>query len=152
MNYHASSLYEELLRVPPLFHNPAIEPREIEANVGLVDLVPTILDLMRLSTPGNLMGQSLVPFLRGQEAELTRPMAADSGRRMQSIILDGEIKVIVHLQRHTEEVYDLQADPGETNNLVDDPIWVEQLQTLRSFFDTHTLQRPGGYTPPPRRF
>ena len=152
LNYHASSLYEELLRVPLLFHHPAIEPREVDANVGLVDLGPTVLDLMGLPTPGNFMGQSLVPFLRGQEASLTRPMAADSGRRMQSIILDGEIKVIVDLQRHTEEVYDLQADPGETNNLADDPSSDERLQTLRYFFDTHTLQRPGGYTPPPRRF
>ena len=152
LNYHASSLYDELLRVPLLFHSPALEPRKIDANVSLVDLGPTVLDLMGLPTPGTFMGQSLVPFFRGQEVSLTRPIAADSGRRMQSIILDGEIKVIVDLQCQTEEVYDLQADPGETNNLVDDPRSDEQLQALRSFFDTHTLQRPGGYTPPPRRF
>lgn len=154
MKYHARSLYDELLRVPLLFHHPAIEPRKIDENVGLIDVGATILDLMGQPTPGHFMGQSLVPFLRGQEASLSRPIAADSGRRMQSVIFDDGIKVIVDLRRGTQEVYDLHADPAETRNLVDEsgPRSEERLDGLWLFFDAHTLQRPGGYTPPPRRF
>jgi len=153
-SYHALSLYDELLRVPLLFHHPAIEPRRVDEDVGLVDLGATILDLMGVSTPGHFMGQSLVSFLRGQSAGLDRPIAVDSGRRMQSIIFDDGTKAIVDLQRRTEEVYDLDADPGETRNLLDEPgsRAGEYLDRLQLFFQVHTLQRPGGYTPPPRRF
>jgi arylsulfatase A-like enzyme len=154
MSYHARSLYDELLRVPLLFHHHALEPRRVEEDVGLVDLGATVLDLMGVPTPGHLMGQSLVAFLRGQEAHLDRPIAADSGRRMQSIIFDDGTKAIIDLQRRTEEVYDLDADPGETRNLLDEPgsHADEYLDRLLLFFHVHTLQRPGGYTPPPRRF
>jgi hypothetical protein len=154
MSYHARSLYDELLRVPLLFHHHAIEPRRVDENVGLIDLGATILDLMGVPTPGHFMGQSLVPFLRGQDVELDRPIAADSGRRMQSILFDDGTKAIVDLQRHTQEVYDLGTDPGETRNLVDEPDSDadQYLHSLYLFFDAHVLQRPGGYTPPPRRF
>jgi hypothetical protein len=154
MTYHARSLYDELLRVPLLFHHHALRPRRVDENVGLIDLGATILDLMGVPTPGHFMGQSLVPFLRGQDVKLDRPIAADSGRRMQSILFDDGIKAIVDLQRLTQEVYDLGADPGETRNLVDAPDSHadEYLARLQLFFEAHTLQRPGGYTPPPRRF
>lgn len=153
-NYHARSLYDELLRVPLMFRHPVLEPRSIDADVGLIDLGATILDLMGVATPGQFMGQSLVAFLRGEEIELERPMAADSGRRMQALIFEQRIKVIVDLQRRTQEIYDLRADPGEQHNLVDEPSFpAEQyLQGLELFFEAHTLKRPGGYTPPARRF
>ena len=154
MTCHARSLYDELLRVPLLFHHHALRPRRIDENVGLIDLGATIFDLMGVPTPGHFMGQSLVPFLRGQDVKLDRPIAADSGWRMQSILFEDGTKAIVDLQRQTQEVYDLGTDPGETHNLVDDPDSHadEYLDRLHLFFEAHTLQRPGGYTPPARRF
>src|SRR5262249_20606833 len=64
--YHGLTLYEELVRVPIVVRVPGDTRRTVDAPVSLIDVGPTILDLFRQRTPGAFMGQSLVPFLRGE--------------------------------------------------------------------------------------
>lgn len=66
-NSHGHSVYDDLLRVPFLFHNPArIKPRIIDGfQVGHVDLAPTILDFVGAPRPEVYQGESLVPILEG---------------------------------------------------------------------------------------
>lgn len=145
---HGKTLYEELLHVPLLARGPLLAPRVVEERVGLVDLGPTILDLFGLETPATFLGQSLVPLLGGGAPELTRPLVAE-GRLRRALTLPDGLKVIEDLRRKVVEVYDLSADPGETQNLFDaaparaDPA----LAALRAFFVAHT-RRGGGYEPP----
>ncbi len=150
--YHAVTVYEELVRVPLFIRVPGVAHRRVDEPVTLMDLGPTILDLFGLPTPGTFLAQSLVPFLRGQNPHLQRPIAVDAGRRMQALYWDGR-KTIVDLTRNTQEVYDLDSDPGETRNLVDVDSGRagRDLRTLRAFFDAHKLRRPG-YEAPWRQF
>jgi hypothetical protein len=145
---HAKTLYEELLHVPLLARSPLFPPRVIGERVGLVDLGPTLLDLFGVDTPATWNGQSLVPFLAGGKADLTRPLIAEGRLRRALTEADG-LKVIEDTQRKVVEVYDLAADPRETRNLFDvapsrsDP----ELAELRAFFAVHAW-REGGYDPP----
>ena len=147
--YHATSLYDEVLRVPLLVHVPEIAARRIDQPVSLIDLAPTILDLFGLPTPGELMGQSLVPFLRGEHPTLTRPILADSSRLMRALVFPDGFKIIHDRRRGTAELYDLNRDPGEAHDLLDESGAAGQarLQTLRAFFRAHTLARPGYRVP-----
>lgn len=151
--YHAVTLYEELVRVPLFVKAPGLKRRVIDEPVTLVDLAPTILDAYGLPTPGIFLGQSLVPLLRGQDVHLTRPIAAEGGRRIEALYFDDGRKAIVDLKKNTREVYDLSKDPGETQNLVG----IERsraeyyLGVERAFFNAHRYPKPG-YEPPWRKF
>ncbi len=153
MNFHARSVYEELLRVPLFVQLPDAKPRDIATPVGLIDLGPTVLDLFGVATPGDFMGESLVPLLAGEPAKLTRPLAADSGRRLQALVFPDGVKAIRDLTHQTTEVYDLGRDPGELENLMDHsdfPAW-RYAAALDEFFEVHTLRRRG-WKPPWRKF
>ena len=66
---HGTLLYESMVRVPLIFYHPgAIEPRRIRQRVRLLDVMPTLLAYIGAAAPGNMVGQPLVPLLRGDPA------------------------------------------------------------------------------------
>jgi hypothetical protein len=150
--FHGFGNYEELVRVPLLIRVPGVSPRSVTAPVSLIDVRPTLLDLIGANTPGTDMGQSLVPFLRGQDPELARPIVMDAGRRIQAMVFRNGMKVIRDIPGQSVELYDLLADPGEQRNLADDARELSRyLGTMNAFFAAHELRRPG-YEIPWRRF
>lgn len=136
--HHGGSLYEVLLRVPLLIHVPGVEPRRVETPVASLDIAPTLLDLIGAPTPGEYMGQSLVPFLRGEDARLTRPIAADQVSVKAMVFR--RYKVIDNRRRSTVEIFDLQRDPDELDNLYGEVPErdAELVGALRNFFAVHT--------------
>ena len=89
-------LYDEVLRVPLIVRLPGGEHggRRVSTAVQLVDLLPTVLELVGLEVPAHLHGRSLVPALRG-EALADVPILAHGGIAEQStLIFEGE-KLIV---------------------------------------------------------
>ncbi len=65
---HGQSVYQELTHTLLMMWNPALLPkaRRINEPVQLIDVMPTVLDLMGLKIPPLAEGQSLVPLARGQ--------------------------------------------------------------------------------------
>jgi arylsulfatase A-like enzyme len=153
MSFHAKAIYEEFLRVPLLVDLPGVEARTVSTPVTLLDIGPTILDIFDLPVPPTFMGESLVPLIVGESRELSRPIAAESGRRMQALYLKDGKKVILDVPRHSVEVYDLNLDPGELRNLADTgrADVHAAIETTRLFFDVQRLKLPG-WSPPYRRF
>ncbi len=64
---HGQSVYEELTHTALLMWNPSLfpHPRRISEPVQLIDVMPTILDLLSLKIPAVVEGQSLMPLVRG---------------------------------------------------------------------------------------
>ena len=133
--YHGDTLYEEALAVPLWILAAGVEPRRVQQVISLVDVAPTVLDLFGVATPGTFMGQSLVPFMRGETPKLHRPIVADS-RQKRAMLADDGWKVIRDLQLGTVEVYDLSADPHELVNLADEAP-PHLLQRMDAFFAAH---------------
>jgi arylsulfatase A-like enzyme len=110
---HGTSLHEVLLRVPLLIKFPCPGPNcrseKISAPVQLVDVMPTILDVLGLKTQAQLAGDSLIRPL-GQ-----RVLFAEKGE--QIALRTQGYKLIYNLEDSTSELYALATDPGERTNL-----------------------------------
>ncbi len=121
---HGVFCYEEALRVPLIFRLPRLFAggRALAAPVGLIDVLPTVLDLCRLPLPAGVQGRSLAPLLRsGKPDGAPPPLYFESLYGMEEMgwaplsgLLSGSWKYI-SLPR--PELYDLAADPQERNNL-----------------------------------
>jgi choline-sulfatase len=120
---HGIFLYEETLRVPLIFHNRKIFPRSqvIENQVRLVDVAPTILEIIGLRDEAvGMQGQSLATSLRGKIrndldglVETFYPRENFGWSELVGLI-SGDWKFI---QAPRPELYDLKNDPGERKNM-----------------------------------
>lgn len=147
--FHATAVYEEMVRIPLMIRVPHVPPRVIDEPVSLIDVGPTILDLFGLPTPGTFMGQSLAPLLAGRDVHHDRPIIVDSSRLMRAIYAHDGFKLIQDRRKGTLELYDLLRDPGERRNVyAEHPERVAQLKaSLQGFFVAHELRRSGYETP-----
>ncbi|MCK6515477.1 sulfatase [Myxococcota bacterium] len=117
---HGHTLYDELLRVPLIVKSPGLPPGRIDAPVSLLDITPTVLELVGLKADG-ADGRSLVSAAKGDATALAllegraqafgRPLYGDE--RWGS--LSNDIKWTSSAGK--EAAYDLSADPGEKNDL-----------------------------------
>jgi arylsulfatase A-like enzyme len=95
-----------------------VAPRRLEAPVGLIDLMPTLLDVAGIATPPQCRGRSLAPVLRGEAAEDPgRAILVETG--WQRALRTGQTKVLLGRNGDptTLRYYDLVSDPGERHDL-----------------------------------
>jgi len=120
---HGVFLYEETLRIPLVFYDRAVFRRAqvVESAVRLVDVAPTILDMIGLKAEAaGMQGQSLVPWIRGKtEKDLDCLIETFYPREnfgwSELVGLVSDRWKFIHSPR--SELFDLRADPGERNNL-----------------------------------
>ena len=143
MYRHGFEVWEEIVRVPLVVYVPGVEPKRIKARRSVVDLVPTILDLMKVKTdePKSetdfLSGKSLVPEI------LSEPGAKEEAREIlvdmppgpfnearRAYIRDDMKLIIAGGIRY--QLFNLAEDPGEKNDLADDK---ELLKQQRQYYD-----------------
>ena len=115
---HGHSLFDESIRVPLVVHAPELlAPGRVETPVDLLDLAPTMVDLLGLDYPPQWQGESLLPVV---DDPLPPPRLAVSylGDGSRAAIV-GRYKLILGPGRGPEALtfYDLRADPGETTDL-----------------------------------
>jgi choline-sulfatase len=123
--FHGTDLYDEQTRVPLIIAVPGQAPRVIDQDAKLVDVAPTLLDLVGAPVPANMRGRSLLPAIEGQPlaaapvyAEL---MPATAWPHQASMMVADGHKIIHRISERRWEMYDLRRDPGEKNNLADQP-------------------------------
>jgi arylsulfatase len=113
---HGHTLYQELLHVPLMVRGPGIEPDVVDRPVRSFDVVPTIVAITE-AEPLNTHGDPLWEVLGGRAEGADRGVGAQAmrfGTEKRSVRLES-MKLIE--TRWGTELYDLSADPGETNNL-----------------------------------
>ena len=135
---HSTTPYEELVRVPLIVKLPGGRHAgaRVSEPVRLVDVLPTILDLLGRQVPRGVDGCSLVPLLDGRE-----PMPAGCDTAVVEIAEDPEryptvaIRTArwkyVHREGGPDELYDLEADPGERRNLLEEAVPPSVAEDLR---------------------
>ncbi|MDX1501003.1 MAG: sulfatase-like hydrolase/transferase [Thermoanaerobaculia bacterium] len=115
---HGTSLLEEQVRSVWMLRAPAEPPRTIDEPVSLLDLAPTLLELLDLPPHGNFQGRGDV--LSPRYTARGRPLYFTlQGLTFEDAVLADGWKYVVNWDRRARGLYDLEQDPGETVNLID---------------------------------
>lgn len=134
LNGKGPVMYDEITRVPLIVRWPGhtAARRRVAAPVSHVDLLPTLLEFFDQPRPDLLQGRSLLPTLAGTRAEPANEPVFLEFNRFEidhdgfgsftpiRAVTDGRFKLSLHLLE-TDELYDLQADPAEVHNRIEDP-------------------------------
>ena len=114
------SCYEHSVRVPLIFAGPGI-PAGVSSDsyVYLLDIFPTLCDLTGISIPESVEGQSMAGVFRDPTMEM-RGALYFAYTQCQRAVKKDRYKLIEYVVdgRHTQtQLFDLNADPGEKQNL-----------------------------------
>jgi arylsulfatase A-like enzyme len=144
---HTSHLYDEVTRVPLIIAGPGFKGQVISQQVSLLDLAPTILDILEIKKPKGFIGNTLVELVDGNNKKVGNlgamsetPRDKRSLLRMQTkprldidqtkiSLRTGKWKYI-YANGKQDELYCLEHDPKETHNIIDiEPEIASKLRT-----------------------
>ncbi len=126
---HGFEIWEPLVRVPLLIYVPGVEPHRVRPRRGLIDLVPTLMELYGLRPPSGegddfVSGQSLTddifmpPGHRPSDRIVFVDMQAGPNNDEKQAFIEDGLKLITTNGR-PNGLYDLDRDPGEERDLLD---------------------------------
>ncbi len=147
---HAGYVKDVVLRVPLLLRATASLPRgmRVPTQVALVDVAPTILDVLGVPAPREFRGQSLLPLVRGEQvvARSTVPFETlywklEKERGLARYgVRTTSWKYVLDLHEEdgdvvgSEALFDLARDPGEERNLAADAAGLAAYRELLESF------------------
>jgi arylsulfatase A-like enzyme len=135
-------MYEESLRTPLLIRWPGVvAPGSVSRDIALnLDFAETFLDVAGVPVPGDMQGRSLVPVLGGATpADWRRSMyyryyeypGTHSVHQHYGVRTE-RYKLICFHELDEWELYDLDADRHELNNLYSDPAYRDVVKSLKA--------------------
>lgn len=148
--------YEGLVRVPLIVSWPRHFLSDVvrDALVELTDIAPTLLEVADVDRPARMQGRSLLAhltqkdhpdnhrdFVRCEYYRALNPVANDRfNGTYGTMIRDERYKLIVYHGHEIGELYDLEVDPSEFENLWNDPAYIEiKVRLMKQSFDALAL-------------
>jgi arylsulfatase A-like enzyme len=146
MNWHGVDLWEPLVRVPLVVHVPGAAPHRVALKRSLVDLVPTLLDLLGLDAPppGELSGQSTAPAILAPESsgalderDVFLDMPAGPQVSLHRALIHGPTPGLKLLSEGGAWffLFDLSSDPGELHDIAGDRGNRDAFAEMRAAYD-----------------
>ena len=150
------SVFEHSMKAPLIIAGPGI-PRgqSTTAFTYLLDLFPTLCDVLGIPAPAALEGESLRPLWEGRK-ERVRDSVFLPFMEFQRAVRDERWKLIAYPKIGHLQLFDLKTDPHETTSVIDRPgnaAHVARLQTLMKQWQARvgdTLELPSENRPAPR--
>ena len=148
-------MHEPSIRVPMMVRYPRrIAAETVRDGMVLdIDIAPTLLDLAGVPVPAHMQGKSMLPQAKSAHAEARKEWYyeyyewpnPEAVRPCRGIRTERHKLIHYTLQPDEFELYDLEADPGETRNLYGRPEHavlqhhlLERLEALRAAVPEHT--------------
>ncbi len=128
---HGEDLFDPSIRIPLIAVGPGIPSgRRSDLLATTLDIVPTVLDAVKVSYPPDLAGVSLLPAARGEQRPDRRRLQGQNDRNLLAA-WDRRFKVVATPlgEGARYALYDRQADPGETRDASAD--WQERASEER---------------------
>lgn len=132
--------YEDVVHVPLVIRYPQVTSPGSVCDLPVhhfLDLMPTFLEVTGLPAPKGIDGRSLLPLLRGTSPTdwpvdiFTEYHGQQFGLYSQRMLKVGRYKYVLNLS-DISELYDLEEDPAELHNLIDDPAMRPTLRHLQA--------------------
>lgn len=148
--WRKSYAYESSARIPFIVRPPkgmfTNQNQVLDQVVELRDVLPTFLDAAGQSIPDSLDGKSVLDIVR-RKAENWREfidMEHDicyHPSNHWNALTDGHYKYIYHAQNGEEQLFDLKNDPGELNDLTQEPQYRNKVREWRDRLIEHFKER-----------
>jgi len=116
---HGEDLFDPCLRIPLVMVAPgAPGGRRSDALASTLDIVPTVLDAVKVSYPPDLAGESLLRVVQGAAPPLRAKLFGQNDRNLSGS-WDRRYKVVAtpEAERNRYALYDRRVDPGETRDV-----------------------------------
>lgn len=123
-NWEKSKFFEGSVRVPLIIRRPSklSGGRVVSENVSLCDMFATLCDLTGVPVPEGLDSRSLVPLMEGRSSDWPDESISQlSGSAL--MIKQGNLKYQYYGPDMPEVLFDLERNPGETVNSIEDPAY-----------------------------
>lgn len=134
--------YEDAIKVPFISSMPGVIQSEIRSNslLSLVDITPTVLDLLGLEVPLQMTGVSQLSVLTGEAQSVREWIICENRHERNNLnmrtFVNDRYKLTVYQKHDFGDLYDLQTDPLELNNLWDNPEYQNlKLELLQLYID-----------------
>jgi choline-sulfatase len=138
--------FEQAVRCPLAIVQPRrIAPRRTASLVELIDVAPTVLELVHVAAPAEMTGKSLASLLQGSKAPHRDEVVSVYAENQEAMIRDERWKLVVcagtrdrqdgyatgrPLPGRTRRLYDLQSDPEENRDLAASPAHAERVARM----------------------
>jgi arylsulfatase A-like enzyme len=123
---HGNSLYDHQIRIPMIVRNP--EGRQggtrVTEIVELIDVMPTLFDVVGLPQSDAFQGQNFAPLLRGKSGDPDRTSFATATHMHPDLFSARTLhhKLIYDTNAGIRTLFDVAGDPGETRRITDDAV------------------------------
>lgn len=115
-----STPYDEASKVPMIVAWPGRVPAgKIDAThlVSGLDVMPTLCDYAGIASPENMRGRSMRPLLEGTETDWHDCIVTEHNSDRGRLVRTPRYKYVTYVDDPVDQLFDMQADPGETKNL-----------------------------------
>lgn len=123
------NVYEHSMRAPLIVAGPGIPHGETRALTYLLDVAPTLLELLDVDARGSLDGASLAPLWRG-EARAVRDAVFLAYEDCQRAIVESQWKLIRYPLINYTQLFDLANDPHERQDLAELAEYADRVDAL----------------------
>lgn len=123
------NLYDHSMKAPLIFSGPGVAKGRSDDLLYLMDIYPTLIDFLGGAPPQGLDGISHALVLTGQPVR-TRKSLFLAYRDGQRAIRDERYKLIVYPHNNTRQLFDLENDPAEINNLAENPEYTPRIGAM----------------------
>jgi arylsulfatase A-like enzyme/Flp pilus assembly protein TadD len=148
---HGLYIYDVTMRVPLIFYSPNYLPQGLilEPRVRLIDIMPTILDMLNIPSGGEVQGTSLLPYIsKRKKDDLSSYIETYMPREYYGWseligLIDGDWK---YIKAPKPELYNLKSDPVEENNVfnLESKIVLNMQDRLNELIENNSLEREAG--------
>lgn len=143
--------YDSNSRIPMIVIDPRQSEnkgKEVEAISANIDIAPTILDYAGIKSPKSMDGKSIKSAIEGSEKKIHENLALinvwGSPGCFSMAIVEDRMKYIYWCfndgMEPTEELFDLNADPMELNNLSKEADYEKTLKKMRKLYDARLAE------------